>query len=283
MLQYKLQNFRTGDETMTDNRPIGVFDSGIGGLSTLKTMATILPNESFIFLGDSKNAPYGDKEKDQILQFSRNNVEFLLNKGVKAIVIACNTATSAAKTELMAEYNVPIIGIEPALKPAVEAGNQDILVLGTALTMKLTKFQAQYHRFEDQTQIDLKPLPGLVDIIETGVVSGPAIKDFLADNLSEFNANQIDGVVLGCTHYPFVRNSIQEFFPNANFYDGFLGVTKMLKHKLNEGNLNTDNQEKGQISFYSTEDTPEEIDRYQKLFNQYQVSDADLPTTGTLE
>lgn len=88
-------------------------------------MATILPNESFIFLGgDSKNAPYGDKEKDQILQFSRNNVEFLLNKGVKAIVIACNTATSAAKTELMAEYNVPIIGIEPALKPAVEAATK---------------------------------------------------------------------------------------------------------------------------------------------------------------
>ena len=282
MLQYKLQNFRTGDETMTDNRPIGVFDSGIGGLSTLKTMATILPNESFIFLGDSKNAPYGDKEKDQILQLSRNNVEFLLNKGVKAIVIACNTATSAAKAELMAEYNLPIIGIEPALKPAVEDGNKDILVLGTALTMKLTKFQAQYHRFEDQTQIDLKPLPGLVDIIETGVVSGPQISNFLTANLSEFDADKIDGVVLGCTHYPFVRNSIQEFFPKASFYDGFLGVTKMLKRKLDEGELNTDSKTAGHIDFYSTEDTPEEIARYQKMFEQYQVSDADLPEADTL-
>lgn len=282
MLQYRLQNFRTGDETMTDNRPIGVFDSGIGGLSTLKTMATILPNESFVFLGDSKNAPYGDKEKDQILQLSRNNVEFLLNKGVKAIVIACNTATSAAKTELMAEYNLPIIGIEPALKPAVEDGNKDILVLGTALTMKLTKFQAQYHRFEDQTQIDLKPLPGLVDIIETGVVSGPQISNFLTANLSEFDADKIDGVVLGCTHYPFVRNSIQEFFPKASFYDGFLGVTKMLKRKLDEGDLNTDNKTSGHIDFYSTENTPEEIARYQKMFEQYQVSDADLPEAGTL-
>lgn len=267
---------------MTDNRPIGVFDSGIGGLSTLKTMATILPNESFIFLGDSKNAPYGDKEKDQILQFSQNNVEFLLNKGVKAIVIACNTATSAAKPELVSQYDVPIIGIEPALKPAVVGNNEHVLVLGTTLTMKLPKFQALYQQFKDQTQINLKPLPGLVDIIETGVVSGPAIQEFLTANLSEFDADQIDGVVLGCTHYPFVRSSIQEILPKANFYDGFLGVTKMLKQKLNDGGLNTASQEKGQISFYSTEDTPEEIARYQKLFDQYQVSDADLPAEGTL-
>ena len=262
---------------MTDNRPIGVFDSGIGGLSTLKTMATILPNESFVFLGDSKNAPYGDKEKEQILELSKANVDFLLDQGVKAIVIACNTATSAAKVDLVAEYDVPIIGIEPALKSAVEDGNQDVLVLGTALTMKLTKFQTQYHRFEDQTQINLKPLPGLVDIIETGVVSGQPITDFLTTNLAEFAPEDVDGVVLGCTHYPFVRDSIQRFFPNASFYDGFLGVTKMLKRKLDAGDLNANDDHEQTIQFFSSEDTEEEIQRYQQLFDHYQVSPADLP------
>lgn len=262
---------------MSDNRPIGVFDSGIGGLSTTRTMATIMPHESFVFLGDSKNAPYGDQEQPTILNYSRNNVEFLLKKNVKAIVIACNTATSAAKTQLVNEFpEIPIIGIEPALKPAVVQGNQHILVLSTALTMKLPKFQTQYQKYQAHTDILLRPLPGLVDIIETGVIDGPQIDQFAVDNLLSFEDKGVDSIVLGCTHYPFVRNSFAKLFPNVQFYDGFDGVSKRVISLLSQADLLAENTHKQTIDFYSTEDTPTEINRYQSLFDRYQVLPSDL-------
>ncbi|MBJ7629303.1 glutamate racemase [Weissella confusa] len=136
--------------TEENSRPIGVFDSGVGGVSTLKKLHEMLPNEDFLFYGDSKNAPYGSKSQEAVYMLSKDIVEYFKQKDVKAIVIACNTATSAAKERLIEEYpELPIIGIEPALKEAVDSNERNILVMGTNLTMKLPKYQKMVNEYSD--------------------------------------------------------------------------------------------------------------------------------------
>ncbi len=166
--------------------PIGFFDSGVGGLSVLREAIKVLPNEDFIYFGDSKNAPYGTKTVDEVKKLTFNAVEFLLKHNVKAVVIACNTATSAAIEDLRNSYkNIPIIGIEPALKPAVELNRKGkIVVMATPMTLAEKKFNDLMAKYKDASEMVSLPCPGLVEYVEKGIVKGRELNNYLQKKLS---------------------------------------------------------------------------------------------------
>lgn len=249
-------------------RPIGVFDSGVGGISVLKEAVKLLPNEDFIFFGDSKNAPYGVKSVEQVYQLSKKIVTDFIKQDVKAIVIACNTATSAAAKRLRAEYpDLPIIGLEPALKPAVLAKEDShVVVMATPLTLKEQKFAQLMKRFEKQAKISKLPAPELVEYIEKGEVQTPEVKQYLRSILAPY-LGQVDSVVLGCTHFPFAAKAIQEIVgPDVTLYDGGAGASRELRHLLIKNNIRRTEQRQGKVIFKNSIDTKKELALSQKLF-----------------
>ncbi|WP_125607979.1 glutamate racemase [Lapidilactobacillus bayanensis] len=250
--------------------PIAVFDSGVGGISTLQTLVKMLPQENFIFFGDSANAPYGEKSRDTVFKLVDQVVQQLLTKNVKSIVIACNTATSAAKPVLMEKYpELPILGIEPALKEAVDAGKHNILVMGTPLTIKSPKYQAQRARFTDQATIHSLPCPGLAELIEGGHQSLPKIQTYLAQLLNIPERDQIDAAVLGCTHYPFVTELIrQQFTQPLAVYTGYTGLGNNLRRQLAQRDLLRTTNPKRTIEFMSSKNEAAELALYHQLFEQ---------------
>ena len=228
---------------------IGVFDSGVGGISVLRELMNVLPNENYIFYGDSLNSPYGDKTKKEILELSMNIVEYLINNGVKAIVIACNTATSAAAKEIREKYpNIPIIGIEPAIKPAaIEHPSEKILVMATEATIRLEKFNELKNKINNKNMIIPVSCPGLAETIENNL----NVMDLLNEYLSKYK-NKIKIVVLGCTHYPFIKEEIKKVLGDVVFYDGAYGTALNLKRQLQlKEKLNLSN-DLGKVIFESS-------------------------------
>ena len=241
---------------------IGVFDSGVGGISVLKELLNIMPNENYIFYGDTLNSPYGDKTKEQIVDLSMKIVKYLVDNGVKAIVIACNTATSAAAKEIREKYpNITIIGIEPAIKPALEQHpNEDILVMATEATIKLEKFNELRNRLDKQGRLVPIPCKGLADAIE----KEQDVTELLNKYLSSYK-NKVSAVVLGCTHYPFIKEEIKKVLGDVEFYDGAHGATLNLKKHLEvKKQINTSN-EHGKVIFESSNNTQ---DTYKKFLNK---------------
>lgn len=235
--------------------PIGFFDSGVGGLSVLKEAIKLMPNENYIYFGDSKNAPYGVKNVDDVKELTYNAFNLLREKGAKAVVVACNTATSAAVADLRKDYkDIPIVGIEPALKPAVEL-NRDgaIVIMATPMTLREKKFGNLMNKYNGGKEIIPMPCAGLVEFIESGDLDGDDLKDYLKDKFSEFKGQKIGSVVLGCTHYPFVRKAIQETIGNnIPVIDGGLGTCKELRRRLANQNLINDSTKKGNIEIYNS-------------------------------
>lgn len=248
---------------------IGVMDSGVGGISTLQVLTQMLPNENFIFYGDSANAPYGEKDATTVQQLTSNAIDELRANDVKAVVIACNTATSAAKQQMMTKYpEMPIIGIEPALKMAVDAGKQHILVMGTPLTISLPKYHAQVARFEAQTSIQSLPCAGLADLVERGHDGIDAINARLDELLAPYTDQPIDSVVLGCTHYPFIGKLIQQHLSQpVTLFTGYEGLGNQLIKQLEAHDLLRDTPNDQQISFMSSRPTATELTLYQQLFD----------------
>ncbi len=235
---------------MSDTRPIGVMDSGLGGISVLREAIQLLPHEDFIYFGDSHNAPYGTKSDLEILQLTRKVVEKLLAQNVKAVLLACNTATSVAINDLRQEYTLPIIGIEPAVKPAAELSTptRKILVLATPATLKRDKFSNLVQKLHLNDQILAQPCPGLVELIEAGHCEDALLEEYLHNNLSTYLKMDISVIVLGCTHYPFIKNKLQDFFGgHVAIVDGSVGTSKQLLHKLQEHNLLTDSNSMGRV------------------------------------
>lgn len=259
---------------MTNKNPIGFFDSGVGGISVLKKAMELLPEEDFIYYGDSLHAPYGDKDVKTIKTFSKNVTQFLLDLKCKAIVVACNTATSAAVEDLRRIYDpVPIIGIEPALKVAIEKTTTgDILVLATNRTLIEKKFQVLLNRYQENREISTLALQGLVEIIESGVDFQERAYDYLSGVLPKDNTS-ISAVVLGCTHYPFVKPSLKRIFPKDTLIvDGSEGTAKRLKEVLTTNNLlNQDNPHR-KIKLYNSSSDEEMITLSKKLLeSEYDV------------
>ena len=217
--------------------PIGVFDSGVGGISTLQDMIRELPKERFIYYGDMANAPYGTKTTEEVISCVREVVDRLTEQKIKALVIACNTATGAAAATLRQELSIPVIGMEPALKPASEIRkNGNVLVLATPLTLQQEKFVNLMQRYgEGAVKV---PCPGLMELVEQD--DGEGALRYLKELFAGFRMDEVDAVVLGCTHYVFLKEMIRDLLPaQVAITDGNAGTARQLRRILErEGLLN---------------------------------------------
>lgn len=251
------------------DRPIGVFDSGQGGLTVLSRLVDLMPNEDYVFYGDSANAPYGVKSKEEVYQLAKRVVDELIDKHqVKAAMIACNTATSAAADRLRREYSLPIIGIEPAVKPAAEENpGRQVVAMATPLTLEQDKFNQLVAECAEPGQVVKVPAPKLVELIEKGQTDSPAIYQYLEELLAPY-VGKAAGVVLGCTHFPFAKQAIQEILgPQAKVYDGAIGAATEVKRQLaSRDELNASSQP-GQILFENS--APAGADLSKRLYALY--------------
>lgn len=218
-----------------NNQPIGIFDSGIGGTSIWKAIHQLLPNEKTIYLADSKNAPYGQKSKEEIVALSMKNTEFLLEMNCKLIVVACNTATTNAIQELRAKYNVPFIGIEPAIKPAVTHSKTQIIgILATQGTLNSALFNKTTEKYQD-TKIIEQVGHGLVQLIENGEINSPEMTHLLHSYLNPMIEANIDCLVLGCSHYPYLIPQIKKILPDhIQIIDSGEAVAKQTQNVLRD-------------------------------------------------
>lgn len=211
---------------------IGVFDSGLGGVSVLNSIAETLPGESLIYYGDSAYAPYGTKSNEEVIERVFRIASRLCEEGIKALVVACNTATSVAVHLLREKYEIPILGLEPALKPAIVEGKEKILVLATEITLREKKFAELARKYEERAKIYKVPVGALVELAEHGTISPEGVEAILREALKSLYTEDFDAVVLGCTHFVFAKKEIQSLFPRAKVYDGNLGVAQNLRRIL---------------------------------------------------
>ena len=238
------------------NKPIGIFDSGVGGTSILKEITTLLPEENCIYLADSKNAPYGNKTKEDILQLSIKNTEYLLGKGCKIIVVACNTATTNTISYLRANYKIPFIGIEPAIKPAaLNTQSRTIGILATKGTLSSQLF----HKTTDLYASDIKVIEqvgeGIVPLIENGQLDSNQMKTLLQTYIKPMLDQNIDYLVLGCTHYPYLIPILTKMLPkNVKIIDSGLAVAKQTQAILSNDNLLNRSNDKPIINLFSNGD-----------------------------
>ena len=240
---------------MIATSPIGLFDSGIGGTSIWKEVHNLLPNENTIYLADSKNAPYGAKSIDEIINLSFKNTEFLLRKKCKVIVVACNTATTNAIKELRKKYDVPFIGIEPAIKPAaLQSKTHKIGILATKGTLNSELFHKNVANHPDVKIIE-QIGHGLVQLIENGAIESDEIKELLKNYLQPMIKENIDYLVLGCSHYPYLIPQIKKIIPNSiKIIDSGEAVAKQTKKVLLELNLLNESKENSNQLFYINSD-----------------------------
>ena len=240
---------------MENNNPIGLFDSGIGGTSIWREIHDLLPNEDTIYLADSKNAPYGQKSKEEIIELSIKNTEFLLNQNAKIIVVACNTATTNAIKELRAKYDVPFIGIEPAIKPAAVNSQKHVIgILATQGTLNSELFHQTAEKFHD-TKIIEQIGHGLVPLIENGEMNSKEMNRLLHKYLEPMMAANIDYLVLGCSHYPYLIPQIKKILPKEiKIIDSGEAVARQTKSVLLERNGLNDGKNNAKSIFYSNSD-----------------------------
>ena len=216
---------------------IGMFDSGIGGLNVLEEVRKLIPNENIIYYQDSSNNPYGEKTDEDLWEIVNNIVKFLISKGVKEIIVACNTATTRCIKRLREEFkDMMFVATEPAIKVACDNNYKNTLVLATPGTISSEKVHKLVKdNIHDDQKIHLLACDGLANAIETK--DDEKINSILQNLLDEYKNENIDSIVLGCTHYPIIKDKIQSFFPNAKLIDGNVGVAKRVKFILEENNL----------------------------------------------
>lgn len=242
---------------------IGVFDSGLGGLTVLADIRRLLPKADLIYIGDSANAPYGERSKGEIVKLSEQNIDYLISKGAEVIVIACNTATSAAGERLRAKYKeIQIIGLEPALKPAVKntVGGK-IIVLATNYTLSHKKYYKLVERFAKNKPVIPVAAPELVRLVELGKTHGPEVQRCLKKLIK--STDDVEGVVLGCTHFLHIKPALKEFFKSdIRLFDGNSGVAKRITSLL--PNANSGDSETKIIN-----SDPQKIALSNKIFEEY--------------
>lgn len=241
-----------------NNNPIGIFDSGIGGISIWKEIHQLLPNEHTIYLADSKNAPYGQKSKHDIINLCIKNTELLIEKGCKIIVVACNTATTNAIKYLRANYDVPFIGIEPAIKPAaLQTKTKSIGILATKGTLTSELFYNTSEIYSENITITEQIGKGLVELIESGKIESDDMTKLLREYLKPMLENNIDYLVLGCSHYPFLIKQIEQLLPgDITIIDSGKAVATQVRAVLKKTNFGNNDIIKPENShqFYTNTD-----------------------------
>ena len=248
--------------------PIGFMDSGLGGLSVLAEAVKEMPGEDFLYFGDSANAPYGVRPGEEIKALTYRVVDMLLERGIKGLAVACNTATSAAVRSLREDHpDLPIVGIEPAIKPAVEKNKGGrIIVLATPMTIRQEKYHRLVERYRGGTDLVSVPCPGLMEFVEEGDPDSPELLGYFKEHLSPCLIPGTETIVLGCTHYPFIKGQLERFLREetkdpVEIIDGSLGTAKELKRRLGEKGLLKTGPEKGRITIENSEKGDEMIKR----------------------
>lgn len=246
----------TGKEYM-NKKPIGVFDSGVGGLTVVKEIMKLLPEENIVYLGDTANLPYGDKSGEIVMQYSVHNTEFLLKYDIKVLVVACNTASSVALEHLKQKYTLPIIGvIEPAAKGAAGATrNGGIGVIGTNRTIKSNMYADTIRKLDEKINVFQKPCPLFVPLIEENFIGHPATKLIAEEYLKEFGDKGIDTMILGCTHYPLIMNVISEILPQVKMIDSASSVARDLQTILDARGMRGGENPEPELRLFATDIT----------------------------
>ena len=256
---------------------VGIFDSGMGGLSVLHRAMQMMPGIDYIYYADRKNVPYGEKSVEQVKGFVDEIIKFLIAKDVDAIVIACNTATSVATKEYRSEFPVPIIGMEPAVKKAVEEFADipgRVLVAATPITIAGDKLLQLVDRVDDERAVDLIAWPQLVRFAEAGEFESEAVVESLQESLSGYPVDEYKAVVMGCTHFNYFKENYKKIFPQATKYvDGVDGTLRQLIRKLPKELTEAEIKGQGTVEYYFsgnavTEDEAKNIETYLKQLDR---------------
>jgi len=243
---------------------IGIFDSGIGGLTLLKEALRSMPNEDYLYYADIKHVPYGTKPKEEVRKYIFTAADFFAAQGVETLVVACNTATSIAINDLRKKYDFPIIGMEPAVKPAVEkADDRRVLVLATPITVSEKKLHDLVEKLDSEDIVDLHALPGLVEFAEKFIFDEDIVIPYLAEELSRYDLRKYAAVVLGCTHFIFFREHFKKILPEGvSIIDGNSGTVKRLKSLL--GNDRPGGSGMKNVLFFSSGERETDESRYRR-------------------
>lgn len=261
--------------TIGDNCPIGVFDSGIGGLSVLKDIHRLLPHENLIYVGDSAHAPYGDRSADYVRERSQYIADFLLDQGVKTIVIACNTATAEAATQLRETMDVPVIGLEPAVKPATQLSRNGIIgVLATQRTINSERLLGLTERYAKDKKVLAQACPGLVEQVESCDLTGKSTQQLLEKYITPLLQQGVDALILGCTHYPFLLPTIRKITGNdIQILETGKPVAEQLQRILKQNQLEnfivdqgSNTSIKTKLSFYNSSNIQQHHNTMQTLW-----------------
>ena len=242
---------------MNSGRPIGVFDSGVGGLSVWREIVHQLPVENTLYFADQAHVPYGSRSVDEIRDYAKWIADFLLARGAKLIVVACNTASGAALHYLRETFpETPFVGMEPAVKPAAERTHSGAVgVIATPATFQGDLFRELVQRFAAQVRLETQICPGLVEAVEAGALDTPQTRALLHRYLDPMTARGIDHLVLGCTHYPFLSETIAEIVGSTiTLVDPAPAVARQVRRRLDENSLRTNNGQDAHHCFYTTGD-----------------------------
>jgi len=227
---------------------VGVLDSGVGGVYVLRQATRLMPQENFLFYGDLGHAPYGSRPTEEIRRISMEAARHLVDQGVKALLVACNTATSAAIETMREEFSIPVVGVEPALKPAVEAvGGGKIAVMATPATLRLPRFARLLEACGAENRLVALPCPGLSLMVERFGPGSFMVKDYLSELFNDAPVDKLSGVVIGCTHYSYLKNDLKALLGDVPLFDGAYGAARQLQRVLEEGRLLT--QQEGRVIF----------------------------------
>lgn len=275
-----------------DYCPIGVFDSGIGGLSVLKDIHKLLPHEDLIYVGDSAHAPYGDRSARYVRERSQAIADFLLDKGVKAIVIACNTATAEAASQLRETMDVPVIGLEPAVKPAAKLSRSGVIgVLATQRTIDSERLLGLTERYAKNKKVLAQACPGLVEHVEACDLNSKAVNQLLRKYIAPLLEEGVDALILGCTHYPFLLPAIRKITgKEIQILETGRPVAEQLKRILKENHLQKilidsaqNSQYKSRLTFYNSSKDKQHHLSMQKLWQESSTEQVPILELPNLE
>ncbi len=241
--------------SMNKNSPIGIFDSGVGGLTVLKEIKKALPSEDIIYLGDTAHLPYGTKSQSVIVKLAIANILFLLEKNVKIVVVACNSTSSVGLPQIKGFFNIPILGVvESGVEAALKSKSNNIGVIGTPATVKSKSYQNLIKKRKPKAKVFWTSCPLFVPLVEEGWIDSPVTQEIARIYLKKFKG-KIDSLILGCTHYPLLKKTIGKVLENVELIDSAEAIASKTQNVLKKNNL-LKSSSRGKISFFLTDNTP---------------------------
>lgn len=256
---------------VSDELPIGIFDSGVGGLTVMKEIVALLPGENIIYFGDTARVPYGTRSRETVTKYSIENTEFLMSKGIKALVVACNTASSVSLAFLRREFSVPVIGVvEPGARAAAtDTKLKKIAVIGTEATINSRSYEEAIKAIDSSVEVSGIACPLFVPLIEEGWLDGEIVKLTAEKYLSSLRYNGVDSIVLGCTHYPMIKDVIKDLL-GVPLIDSAVETAKEVKRVLEEKGMLRRSTDEGSREFFVT-DFPEKFSRVGENFLGHEI------------